>query len=679
MNMIPSKQSCIAALICLLLSLFSQLAAPVEACNREPSASPSQRGFWQPDSRALPELFAWTDTCNVYLIRQGNEALLVNLGNGSVLEHLPELGIDRVAWLLLTDHHREQYQGIAKIDRNETRVAAPQAEKTLFENPTQFRKWNAKLSDQYSVHGASYVRPSRIPVPLDRVLKPSEEFVWKGIDFECMNTPGHSPAGMSYKVRVSGKQVALIGGLMHDGAKMSNWFDTEWDYGFAKGLDVLMDSVDSLRNQEFDLILCSHGPAIFNPKEQFNSYYQKLVHFRKRYVRGYPVFDSKPREWDALSVPTVVPNVNRVSPHIYKLSREHPGKNFAMIVSDSGKGLVLDCGLFSEKMLDQIIAGMRQHLGLKEIDALWVSHMHGDHFLLGPVLQRKYGAKTWTLDRIANKCEQPLHYDYAALVSAYSDGIPGMRIDRRFRDGESIDWEGYKIQVDWMPGQTEFGCCLWLEIDGMRVAFTGDNLFGNPRDPTQDGHECVVARNSGIFEEGYLHAAEYLNELKPDLLMGGHSWVMDEPDEFIERYHAWAIEIIELYQDLLPEKDYEYLFDPYWVSAYPYRLEMSESESREVTITVRNFRDTPQRHRIELKLPPGVSAEPKILEGEIAAHSRASFSVQLLADESFPKDGVHIVTTDITLSGDGYEKQYGELFDFLIRSPGSETNAEFAR
>ena len=54
-----------------------------------------------------------------------------------------------------------------------------------------------------------------------------------------------------------------------------------------------------------------------------------------------------------------------------------------------------------------------------------------------------------------------------------------------------------------MPGQTEFGCCLWLELDGKRIAFTGDNPFGDPSDRQQDGHEAVVARNSAIFEVGF--------------------------------------------------------------------------------------------------------------------------------------------------------------------------------
>ena len=58
------------------------------------------------------------------------------------------------------------------------------------------------------------------------------------------------------------------------------------------------------------------------------------------------------------------------------------------------------------------------------------------------------------------------------------------------------------------------GCCLWLELDGKRIAFTGDNLFANSSDKSQDGHEAVVARNSAIFEEGYLYGSKYLKDLK---------------------------------------------------------------------------------------------------------------------------------------------------------------------
>ncbi|MFT4547897.1 MAG: glyoxylase-like metal-dependent hydrolase (beta-lactamase superfamily II) [Verrucomicrobiales bacterium] len=648
-------KSAISARMFTILCLVGVLSATGDA---------AASSFRQPAPEAHPDLFVWTDTCNVYVLRDGDAALLIDLGDGSVLDQLGEIGVGSVEWVLLTHHHREQCQGIGKIDRSVTKVAAPKAEQALFEKPTEFRKWYPKLDDEFSVYGASYARPPRIAIPLDRALEPGEDFTWRGYKISCQSTPGHSPGGMSYVVRRGNMSIAFTGGVMHDGSKMTTWFDSEWDYGFAKGIDTLIASVGLLIEQKLDLALPSHGPAIRKAQTQLATYRRKLTAFRKSYVRGYPVSGSKPEERDSISKPTAIPLISQVTPHLYKLSHQTQGKNFAIIISDSGKGLILDCGLFPELMLHKMIFDMRQRLGLKEIDAFWISHMHGDHFLLGPALKKKYGAKAWTLDRIVDKCEHPRRYDYAALVSAYSDGFDGMKIDKAFRDGETIEWEGYKIHVDWMPGQTEFGCCLWLELDGKRIAFTGDNLFGNPADEKQDGHECVVARNSAIFEEGYVYGSRYLMDLKPDIVMGSHSYVMDNPAAFLERYHEWSKHIITLYRDLLPEKDYEYLFDPYWVSAFPYRVDFSKHEVQTVTVTVRNFRATPQQHRIELKLPAGVTAKPAVLEGLVPAESRRSFEVELTVDSDAIPKGLQIVPFDITLDG----KRYGELFDFLIRA-----------
>lgn len=621
--------------------------------------------LWQPAADLLPDVFAVTDTCNSYVLRDGDAALLIDVGAGGVVDHLNAIGVSRVERILFTHHHREQCQGMPHVDRSRAVVAAPEAEQELFQQPTEFRKWFPKLRDRYSVYGASYVRPPKQPIPLDELLKPGQTVRWRSYDIRCLPTPGHSPGSMSYLFRRGDVLVALTGGVIHDGARMTTWYDTEWDYGFGQGIDTLIDSVDMLIAERPDLILPSHGPAIHSPVEQLEAYRRKLTVFRGSYVRGYNVFDSTEAERDPVSTPTEVPLISQVTPHLFKLSHRTKGKNFAIIISDRGHGLVLDAGLFSQEMLEEIIVGLRAHLGLKQIDAFWISHMHGDHFLLGPTLKEKYGAEAWTLDRIVDRCEHPRRYDYAALVSAYGDGFDGMKIDRSFRDGETVEWEGYRIQIDWMPGQTEFGCSLWLDIDGNRVVFTGDNLFGSSSDPEQNGHEAVVARNSAIFEEGYLYGSRYLMDLKPDIVMGSHSYVMPDPAAFLKRYHNWAHEIIRLYRDLLPDPDYEYQFDPYWVSAYPYRVDFSDSREQTIAVTVRNFRNRIQRHRIDLQLPPGVTADPPVLNGLVERESRHTYHVTLRLSETDARPGLHIAPFDIRLD----DTHHGELFDFLIRIP----------
>ena len=105
----------------------------------------------------------------------------------------------------------------------------------------------------------------------------------------------------------------------------------------------------------------------------------------------------------------------------------------------------------------------------------------------------------------------------------------------------------------------------------------------------------------------------------------------------------------------LPDEDYEYLFDPYWVSAYPYRVDLSEENERWVEITVRNFRNRPQKHEVELKLPAGVTADPPILSGTVPAKSRKTFPVKLMLDRNKAPEGLQIITLDITLD----DKRHG--------------------
>ena len=611
-----------------------------------------------------PDVFVWTDTCNAYVLRDGDAALLIDLGDGSVLDHLAEIGVKKVEWLLLTGHHRELLQGVDRLDRRITRVAAPKAEQALLETPTKFRRWVPRLNDKYSVHGASYVRPPRSSVKVDRWLAADEVFEWHGRSIQCLDTPGHSPGGMSFVLKSGSETRVFIGGLMHDGAKMTNWFDTEWDYGFGKGIDALSTSVEKLIALGPRLAFSSQGPVIHDAASQFKTYRAKLAAFRPDYLRGYPVNNLSKRAPHPATKPTPVHFVVQVTPHLYMFGPLMAGKNFAMIIADNGHALLLDCGLFPKLVLNRIIDDMKQHLGLKQIDACWISHSHGDHFTLFPAL-REHGVKFWTMDTIADKCENPRAYDYPAMIGAYNAGFEGAKIDRILKAGDVIEWEGYKLHIDWMPGQTEFGNALWLDLDGKKIVFTGDNIFGDPSDPTQNGHECVVARNSAITEEGYLVAARYLQKLKPDIIMGAHSVLMTEPAAFIDRYHDWAKRIIDRYQDLLPDPDYAYAYDPYWVSAYPYRVDLTTNNTQTVHITVRNHRDSTQRHHIALRLPAGIEASPAVLEGSVTGKSRQTYPVKLtIKDRAAMPQGAQIATFDITLD----DKRHGELFDFVIQA-----------
>ena len=631
-----------------------------------PPPVPRAEGFRQPDPTLDPGLYVWTDTCNVYIFKDGDAALLINLGDGSVLDHLAELGIRWVEWVLFTDHHREENQGYPRLKGGTTKAGGPAAERDLFEQPTKFRKMNVRLGDPYTIHGSNYSRPPVQAIPLDRAFARMDTFLWKGREFRCIDTRGSSPGAMSYLVKRGERWIALTGDLMGEGGTLHTWFDSEWDYGFSAGIYALCSSAGQVEGYDPAWLLPSHGPPVREAAKPLRDYQAKLRRFEHLYARGYDVNTFSGARQDPLSKPTAVPHVWQVSPHLFKFRGPNYYPNFCLILADSGHGLAVDCGLFDEKFLDDSIELMRERLGLKQIDAMIPTHMHGDHFLQGPHLRQRWGAKLWALDRMAPMCEHPERFDYSASIQAYGQmfngkPIEGVTFDRLFKDGESFDWEGYHFTVDWMPGQTEFALCVQGVIDGRKVAFTGDNIFGDPEDPRHTGHEAVVAHNSAILEEGYMQGAEYLSRLQPDLLMGGHSYVMDRPAAFIERYRRWSVEMRDAFRSLSSDENYEYMFDPFWVRAEPCRLKLGPGETAEVTVHVRNFRSRIQAHRILFDAPPGLSVEPGAVEGTLAGKSRGAFPVRLRAAPE-AREGVHLVAMDVTLDG----RRYGEWFDFTV-------------
>jgi glyoxylase-like metal-dependent hydrolase (beta-lactamase superfamily II) len=240
--------------------------------------------------------------------------------------------VKRVEWVLFTDHHREQCQGASKLGpwrERGTRIAAPEAERALFERPLEFRKMNVSLGDAFTIHGASFVRPPIQPIPLDRTFATNDTFVWRGREFRCMDTRGTSPGGMTYRLRENGQTFAFSGDVMLDGGTMHTWFDTEWDYGFAAGIQALCQSVARLTDSDITWLLPSHGPAMREPKAQLQTFLAKLERLEKLYLRGYDPEHGSVAYQDKVSKPTVVSNVWQVSPHLFKFKRRTSGQTSA--------------------------------------------------------------------------------------------------------------------------------------------------------------------------------------------------------------------------------------------------------------------------------------------------------------------------------------------------------------
>src|SRR3954447_8182731 len=102
-------------------------------CVHAISGSVARADFTQPEAKRFPDLFVWQDTCNVYVLREGKSALLIELGDGTEFDVLRDIGGERVERVLLTTHHRENCQRPPKVKGAGAKTAAPEDEQSLFE------------------------------------------------------------------------------------------------------------------------------------------------------------------------------------------------------------------------------------------------------------------------------------------------------------------------------------------------------------------------------------------------------------------------------------------------------------------------------------------------------------------------------------------------------------------
>jgi glyoxylase-like metal-dependent hydrolase (beta-lactamase superfamily II) len=122
--------------------------------------------------------FLFADICNVYVIRKGRRALCVDFGSGHVLEHLGEIGVDQVAGILHTHHHRDQAQGDDRAVSRGIPIHVPQHERQLFDQVEIW--WSTKqLYDIYNVRNTYFTLAKSVPVA--GVLEDWARFEWEGL------------------------------------------------------------------------------------------------------------------------------------------------------------------------------------------------------------------------------------------------------------------------------------------------------------------------------------------------------------------------------------------------------------------------------------------------------------------------------------------------------------------
>jgi glyoxylase-like metal-dependent hydrolase (beta-lactamase superfamily II) len=578
------------------------------------------------------ELIRVPDTCNVWVLARGRDGVCIDFGSGEVLDRLGELGLDRITDVLVTHHHRDQVQGLARAVAAGARVWVPPVEAGLVADAGgHWRRRRHANSYAMRQEGFSLLES----VPVTGTVAEYRTAGYGGVDVYTLPTPGHTPGSVTYLVELDGRRVAFTGDLLYGAGRVWSLAATQWSYTGVEGLASTILSCGMVRRRQPDVLLPAHGEPMDEPAaalELTSARLAELMELRREAGAPWDLEGWLDRPWRELS------------PHLLQ-NRTSIATSYALL-SDSGSALILDWGydlwtgseLGADRqacrpLLESIDALRRNH-GVERVEALVTTHYHDDHVAGANLLRDVHGTEVWSPANVAPILEAPGDYDLPCL---WFDPIP---VDRVLPLGEPLTWREYELTAYALPGHTRYAAAIAFAADGRRVLATGDQ-----QSREADGRMVLNYQYRNRFAiDDYAASAELYERLEPELLLTGHwgAHPLDADDR--ARLAADGRRLAELHRELLPVADAE----GFYARIRPFRATVEPAGTLELAVEVRNPAAEAATARIRLVVPAGWRAEPGGAQLELAPGAEGELRFTVSAGGSA---GRHPVAADVTIGG----------------------------
>lgn len=587
-------------------------------------------------------LYRYEDTCNVYVVRHGEEALLIDFGSGDVLDRLGGIGVKRVAAVWMTHFHRDQGQGLRRAVEAGIPVFAPHAEQELFHSADEH--WQSmQLYNNYSGRQDRFA--PLVSVPLAGTLKDYERRTFGPWTLTVVPTPGHTAGSVTFLGEIDGKRQAFTGDLIAAPGKLWSLAATQWTYNGGEGLAATAASLLDLKDRRPDALLPSHGRPIGDPSRAVDVTVERIRELLA--FRGH-----NPRLLSLRAQP-----YEHVTEHLLRSRASFA--DYYVLLSRSGKALLFDFGYdFMTGMATETvraarrpwlysIPALKRDYGVAAIDVVLPTHYHDDHVAGINLLREVEGTAVWAPRLFADVLEQPQRYELQCL---WFEPIP---VDRRLPTGEPIRWEEYEMTLYELPGHTKYAAAIALVVDGKRVLVAGDQYQGTKTN--------YVYRNRFAMTD-YSASAKLFRELAPDVVVTGHAeplWVY--PGYFDELEERGA-ELERLHRELLPLDEADLGAEGFAARLMPYQSTVSPGEA--IAFEAEAINPFSRTAKLELTpvLPEGWRAEPPVVRETFGPNEtkRASFTVRI------PPEAEPVRRARIALDVTADRKRFGQHAEAVV-------------
>lgn len=611
-------------------------------------------------------LFQLVDTCNVYLISDGDHGLLIDTGSGAIADHLQQAGVQKVEWVLHTHHHRDQCTGTPRLREHGAQVAVPEYERHLFDQAELF--WQTRRTyDNYNDRNTFFTVGTDIPV--DAVLEDYETFRWRGYEFFVLPAKGHTLGSSALIVKIDGQTVAFTGDLMGAGGKLYQLHAMEYAYGSMEGVLFTLQSIQALGKRNVDVCYPSHGEPVTAVASDIDKLERRLMDCvdlgRGMRVAGR---DSYVPEQAFLPEPKFVP----LSRHLL-WGGIWTCSNFYVILSNSGKAMFVDYGhafsahmhagadhdgLESMRFIEHHLDELRDHYGVTEFSLVVPTHIHDDHTCGIPFLQRHHGTQVWALEEVGQVLADP-----AAWASTPCTFPKPIRIDRWLADGDRFQWEEYEFEIRFAPGQTEYHSVYAGMIDGRKVAFTGDNYF--TAEVVTGGKvemrpfQTTVLRNSFQLAM-HRQCAEVMRAMNPELICPGHRDVLPCTKQELDTYCDFITRKERVFCELVAEPADHYI-DLFWARLLPYLAVVQPGQKLDYRLLLRNNLQRPVTYEARLIGPSGWELSSEFSRVALEPGSRGELLLSAVAPQQ-PDNTRRLITAEVKVDG----RSQGQITEALV-------------
>lgn len=568
-----------------------------------------------------PNVVLYRDSCNVYVLRSGGEAVLIDFGSGDVLDTLEELGVERVTDVLLTHHHRDQLGGLRRAVDAGIRVWAPPFDAELVADASGH--WARRPIDvDYDLREDRFSLLESVPI--SGTVAEYRPAAFGGVEVFTLPTPGHTPGSVTYLVEADGRTLAFTGDLLYGDGKVWSLAATQWSYSGVEGQEATIVSCAALAAREPDVLLPSHGEPIEDVQAALSAVRArlgKLIELRLGQASGVE---------DRLANP-----FETITPHLVR--NRTTLANSYLLLSETGAALGIDFGYdlaTSRRPLLWSLDGVR-------VEAVVVTHYHDDHVAGLNLLRAAEGAEVWASEHVAPVLEDPRRFDLPCL---WPDPIA---VDRALPLEMPFAWHEYELTVYPFPGHTYYACAIAFETDGRRIVATGDQYT-----PLELNYQYRNRFRRGDF----VQTGELLRSLRPDVIIGGHFFPHEVDDGYLELLVADAKRVVDLHDALLPAESFGE--GGFGARIEPYRSTVAAGAATDFEVTVLNPFPRNETATVRLALPDGWSASPREHEVALDPHGEAVVSFRVVAGSAGAR-----IAADLTVGGTRFGQQAEALVE----------------